>query len=397
MSEANVSLSPLLLKHSKPCTCFEAKSYRPEKCRENWNIDTICVADYKYLMLKKVVEQSASELDSSMEQSILNALAIGVVILDADANITSANTAACELINTAAGLPAAIRTQIHLAIQDGRNLCLENFESTHNGTTRLLKLTGVPIVETGGAALLIEDKTTQIQVERQLSSAQRLAAIGGLAAKVAHELNNPMDGILRYLSLAIRVLEHDKVEQPLEYLQQCRRGLMRMVQITSELLEFSRNTHTSFDYAELESIIDEAIKANQTRMGAVEILRQSCDTRLSLRAGNLFQVFCNLIKNAVDVMPSGGNLTISTAKSNLRQAVIEFGDTGPGIASEHLGQIFEPFFTTKGEGKGTGLGLAISKDIVERYGGTITAANASDRGCIFTVSIPIQDARTADR
>jgi signal transduction histidine kinase len=100
-------------------------------------------------------------------------------------------------------------------------------------------------------------------------------------------------------------------------------------------------------------------------------------------------VFCNLIRNAVDVMPDGGKLTISTSRSANNTAVIEFRDTGCGFPPENSEIMFEPFFTTKAAGGGTGLGLAICKDIVEKYKGRITAENAPDKGSIFRVCIPL--------
>ena len=166
---------------------------------------------------------------------------------------------------------------------------------------------------------------------------------------------------------------------------------MRMVQIVSELLEFSRSTYASLEYTKIEQLIEDAIKTMDTRAEAsnVRLLRNYAPGIPQIGNGNLFQVFCNLIKNALDAMPDGGELSISTRLAADDTAVVEFRDTGSGFAAENADAIFEPFFTTKDKGKGTGLGLAICKDIVERYHGRITAENDPQGGSIFTVYLPV--------
>jgi two-component system NtrC family sensor kinase len=228
-------------------------------------------------------------------------------------------------------------------------------------------------------------------IQRQLADTERLATLGKLTSKVAHELNNPMDGILRYINLTMRIAEQENLEKAKEYLTQCRQGLMRMVQIVSELLEFSRSTYAPFEHVKIEQIIEDAIKTMNTRAETsnVRILSSYAPSMPEVRSGNLFQVFCNLIKNALDAMPDGGQLKISTRLAADNTAVVEFRDTGAGFAPENTKVIFEPFFTTKDKGKGTGLGLAICKDIIERYNGRITAENAPGGGSIFTVYLPV--------
>lgn len=339
-------------------------------------------------------------------KSIIMSLPVGVVVFGPELEILGANAAATRIISVGDRVDTTLsegtdgkvwrtwREDLLRAAQSGESLSFENVAYRCEGRAKLLKITCVGLSSAESEArgvLLIEDRTEKIETERQLAAAERLAAVGKLAAKVAHELNNPMDGILRYLSLATRIVEHENLTGPLEYLKQCRQGLMRMVQITSELLEFSRNAHATFEEVNIETLIDEAIKANEGRAASarVEIVRDFTGTKIKFRSGNLFQVFCNLIKNAIDMMPQGGRVTISTAKSSDEMVVIEFHDTGPGIATELIDVVFEPFFTTKPSGKGTGLGLAICKDIVEKYSGRITAANAASGGCIFSVYLPI--------
>ena len=131
----------------------------------------------------------------------------------------------------------------------------------------------------------------------------------------------------------------------------------------------------------LASIRDIDILANGYFKGSSELREQ-------IRNGNLFQVFFNLIKNALEAMSAGGQLSISTRLAADNTFVVEFRDTGTGLPAEHTGVIFEPFFTTKD--RGTGLGLAICKEIIEQCHGRITAENAPGGGSIFTVYLPIE-------
>ncbi len=286
--------------------------------------------------------------------------------------------------------------QLKSVVLTGKTCEFDSVDYKLNGKTKLLQIVCTPLKKAKtarilGGAVIIEDITEKVNVQRQLANAEKLATVGKLASKVAHELNNPMDGILRYINLAIRIIEQEKLEKPKEYLTQCRQGLMRMVQIVSELLEFSRSTYASLEYVELEQIIEDAIRTMDMRAEAcnIRVLRNYSRGIPQIRNGSLFQVFCNLIKNALDAMPTGGKLSISTRLAADNTAVVEFRDTGTGLPVEHADAIFEPFFTTKD--RGTGLGLAICKDIVERYHGRITAENAPQGGSIFTVYLPIAD------
>jgi signal transduction histidine kinase len=235
------------------------------------------------------------------------------------------------------------------------------------------------------------DTSGMPDMQRQSADIERLISMGRLASKVAHELNNPMDGILRYINLTMRIAEQEHLEKAKEYLTQCRRGLMRMVEIVSELLEFSRSSYPPFEQVKIEQIIEDAVKTMNAGAEALNVrITLNCATGLpEIRSGNLFQVFCNLVKNALDAMPDGGQLKISTHLAADNTIIVEFRDTGAGFAMENANVIFEPFFTTKDKGKGTGLGLAICKDIIERYNGRITAENAPEGGSIFTVYLPI--------
>ncbi len=340
-------------------------------------------------------------------RSIVQSLPIGIIAFDSDLKIIEANLQATKLIklghyidkSLAKGTDGKIwlgwTEQLKSAISTGKTCRFDDVGYTSNGKTKLFRIVCTPLKETKtannlGGIIIIEDVTEKVNIQKQLANTERLAAVGKLASKVAHELNDPLDGILRYVNLTMRIVEQENLEKPKEYLTQCRKGLMRMVQIISELLEFSRSTYTPLEYTAIEQIIEEAIKTMDTRAESlnIRISRNYASGMPQIRSSNLFQVFCNLTKNALDAMPDGGELRISTRLAADDTIVAEFRDTGTGLPPENTEAIFEPFFTTKDKGKGTGLGLSICRDIIESYHGRITAENTPDGGSIFTVYLP---------
>ena len=377
--------------------CQKSQSEGPNKVENSQ--ETYDEADFRFGQFNK---------------SIIESLPIGVVTFDSDLKIIEANRQAARLIklddtidkslakgSDGAGTPGpGWAGQLKSVVSRGKTLSFDRVSYTLDGQTKLLRIVCTPLkkAETkkiAGGTAIIEDMTENVNIQRQLADVEKLAAVGKLASKVAHELNNPMDGILRYINLTLRIIEQENLEKPKEYLAQCRQGLMRMVQIVSELLEFSRSTYAPSEYVRLEQIIEDAIKMMDSRAEAsnVRILRDYSPDIPQITSGNLFQVFCNLIKNAVEAMPDGGELKISTRLTGGDTAVAEFCDTGIGFAPENTEVIFEPFFTTKDKGEGTGLGLAVCKDIVERYRGRITAENAPV-GSTFTVYLPVASKET---
>jgi len=343
-------------------------------------------------------------------RSIFQSLPIGIVAFDPDLRIIEANPQAGKLLELgnyidrslskgtdSPGRPGLDWTQqLKSAVSTGQTSSFDEVGYTLDGKTKLLRIVCTPLRESKrqkilGGAILIEDITEKVEIERQLASAERLASLGKHASKVAHELSNPIDGILRYINLAMRVIEQEKLEKPKEYLTHCRQGLMRMVQIVSELLEFSRSTRSPLEYVKIEQIIEDGLRMMDTRREAlnIRVTRNYAPGLPQIRSGNLFQVFCNLAKNAFDAMPDGGELRISTRLETDNTIVAEFHDTGVGFPPENAQTIFEPFFTTKDRGKGTGLGLAICRDIVESCRGRISAENAPEGGSIFTVYLPV--------
>jgi len=359
---------------------------------------------------KPLLSSSVTLSLRDIAENVFHSLALGVVVFDRDLRIILRNQAAelvlpagdsiAEILNKAtiegryedwASELAQVMDRREQRRYDGVTVRIDKSE------TRLVNLICAPLTDVStdgviGGLLVVEDVTARVTMERRLAVSERLAAVGKLAARVAHELNNPLDGILRYINLAIRVAESDRFEpaQLVRYLQEAKKGLTRMIQIIGELLEFSRSTYAVFEEANVNRYVEDAIKAleDKAARAGVTVVCNLDESVPALRAGsNLFQVFCNLIKNAIDAMPDGGTLTITTRVTG-REVHVIFEDTGVGLP-ENADQIFEPFFTTKPAGQGTGLGLAICKDIVEKYNGRILAENRSEGGAKFTVVIPL--------
>jgi signal transduction histidine kinase len=345
---------------------------------------------------------------SDTGQRVFQSLSLGLVVFDRQLEIVQHNPAAEFLVAghrtiaealKAATVEASYQDWAHAlreVVEHGRNLRFDQVLFRDNEQReRLLNLQCIPLTDpqdgqVNGGTLVIEDITATVSLEKRLAVSERMAAVGKLAARIAHELNNPLDGILRYLSLAGRAVETGMTDKLTDYLARARSGLLRMTEIVRELVEFSRSAHTTFDDAGINAIVEESVKvmSDKAVQGNVSIVCTLSETLPAVRGTNLFQVFCNLIKNAIDAMPNGGTLTVGTRIAG-REVLIRFEDTGIGLPEE-MDRIFEPFFTTKPPGKGTGLGLAVCKDIIEKYNGRIVPEPRPEGGAIFTVRIPLE-------
>jgi len=241
-----------------------------------------------------------------------------------------------------------------------------------------------------GGALIVEDVSQRVQMERRLEVSERLAGVGRLAAMVAHEINNPLDGIIRLVNLARRTGAEAGDARVEQYLADASKGLMRLVTIVRDLLDFSRSASGAIEPMPLPETLTEAARAIAPAAQAAGVrIAVACDAGLpTLKSAVLYHVMLNLIKNAVEAMPSGGAVEVR-ARRAAGAVVLEVADTGPGIPPDVLPRLFQPFFSLKAAGKGTGLGLVISKDLVERQGGTLAAANRPEGGAVFTVTIPL--------
>jgi PAS domain S-box-containing protein len=237
-----------------------------------------------------------------------------------------------------------------------------------------------------------EQRTAELRATtQQLWQAAKLASVGELSASIAHELNNPLSTIcLRIESALLRTPADDPRRRALEVVQQ---EAKRMGDLVSNLLQFSRRGD---DARSTVSVPEELIKTTELvehylRRRDVQVAHHFHPQAplISANRQKLRQVFLNLITNAADAMPKGGELRLKVSPTTLESrqpgVVIEVSDTGHGIASEHLPNVFEPFFTTKEEGKGTGLGLAICRRIVQEHGGNLAIDSTLGEGTTVRV------------
>lgn len=256
-----------------------------------------------------------------------------------------------------------------------------------------VSITAAPLYDASGrfagSTALVRDVTALKEMERQLLERERLAAVGELAAMVAHEVRNPLAGIRGGCEILLEGYPKGdpRNEIGVEVIHQVDR-LNRMVQ---ELLMFARPKATDRVPTDLHALVDRAFSILQEDPENVRVeLRRDfgTDVPVVLVDGRQWeQVILNLVLNAIQVMQHRGSVTVSTRRTP-RGVTMAVQDSGPGIPADRLPQIFKPFFTTRAQG--TGLGLAIVKKIVEAHGGTIEAANHPGGGAVFTATLPIE-------
>jgi two-component system NtrC family sensor kinase len=232
------------------------------------------------------------------------------------------------------------------------------------------------------------------QTQAQLIQSAKLAAIGELAANIAHEINNPLTSVLGFASyLAEQIQPGQPMREELDLILE---EAARARDIVRDLLNFSRQREFEPELTEINSVVEQTL-AMVRRQGSLDAVtvHELYGTSLPLvevDVSRLKQVFLNIINNAVYAMRDRGTLTIRTHALD-GSVAIEFADTGVGIAPEHLDRIFDPFFTTKPAVSGTGLGLSVSLGIVQSHGGTIDVQSRPGKGSTFTIKLPARTPR----
>ena len=233
-------------------------------------------------------------------------------------------------------------------------------------------------------------KTTQ----NGLIQAEKLTSLGQLAASIAHEVNNPLSGVLVYTQLLAKKMAGDSLsrENALSYLSKMESELTRSTRLIRNLLDFARQSPPSLRPVSIIDVFDRALElaAHSAELQDIEVIKEFSPSLPNIMADfdQLQQVCTNLVLNAVQVMPGGGklNLRASTEDSFLK---VEVQDTGWGISQENIHKLFTPFFTTKVKGKGVGLGLAVAHGIIQRHQGRIEVQSKEGEGTTFTIYLPI--------
>jgi two-component system NtrC family sensor kinase len=242
----------------------------------------------------------------------------------------------------------------------------------------------------------VQERTRELQqVQDQLIRAGKMAALGELAAGVAHEINNPLTGVLTFSSLMLKkVDENNPWKKDLENIVQ---QTTRCRNIVRGLLDFARQRKPDKKEWDIHTLLENTLILVEKQAPFQNIkIKKSFNTRIPMLfvdGDQIQQVFMNILLNAADAMTlNGGTLTIQTELKN-GIAQISFTDTGQGISKEHLSKLFAPFFTTKETGKGTGLGLAISYGIIQSHNGEIEVESEVGKGSTFRIQLPVESAK----
>jgi PAS domain S-box-containing protein len=243
------------------------------------------------------------------------------------------------------------------------------------------------------------DLRDRLQMERalrdtqeQLLQSEKLAAMGRLTSQIAHELNNPLYGIMNTLELLKTEIPADNKRRKI--LEMALSETIRLSDLLRKMLSFSKPDQEERHPVDINPVLDEILLLHEKQLKENDInIAATYAKELGLikaSKNQLRQVFLNMVANARDAMPNGGTLSVTTSGDH-DNVLIEITDTGTGIREEHLDKIFDSFFTTKGEVKGVGLGLSVCYGFIEDHGGNIEVKSQVGEGTTFTISLPVHN------
>jgi two-component system, NtrC family, sensor kinase len=269
---------------------------------------------------------------------------------------------------------------------------------TPAGETRTVNVAIAPLVtrkfQVVGRLVIMDDITERMELEAQLSQADKLSSIGLLAAGVAHEVNTPLAVISSYTQMLAKQLQSDPQKSGL--LEKITRQTFRASEIVNNLLNFSRTSGSEFADLDINKVITDtlALLEHQFKTSKIDVSFERTQDLSPIQgnSGRLQQVFLNLFLNAKDAMPGGGTLHVATSNGN--SVSVQVTDTGAGIAPEHIQRIYDPFFTTKnapkeGQSRGTGLGLSVTYGIIQEHAGKIRVESHPGSGTTFALDFPL--------
>ena len=357
------------------------------------------------------LEQKASEYErlKDFNENIVESISVGVLAVDLEDRVESWN-AQMEVMYAMSRaqvlgeklsdvFPAEFMEEFYRVRQNPGIHNLYKFRlNTPAGDTRIANVAIAPLVTRKfsviGRLIIVDDITERIELESQLSQAEKMSSIGLLAAGVAHEVNTPLAVISSYAQMLQKQIRGD--EKVAGLLDKITRQTFRASEIVNNLLNFSRTGGTEFGDISLNKIIGEtlALLEHQFKTSRVKVEADFDDHLPTIHgnAGKLQQVFLNLFLNAKDAMAGGGVLRIQT--SNGSGVNVSISDTGSGIAPEHIHKIYDPFFTTKtapreGQSRGTGLGLSVTYGIIQEHAGKIRVESRPGQGTTFHLEFPL--------
>ena len=298
-----------------------------------------------------------------------------------------------RILTTALGKSVPVLKNVTSVLFKGRRHLLESFVDI----SRLKKTESELKRARDNLEKRVEERTKALkESQAQLIQAEKLGALGTLTAGIAHELNNPMMGMLNFAQYSKKHV--DKESKVYSVLDDMERETKRCIDIVKNLQTFSRMKSEAEDVT--ERIACEEIIIRVRKLLSYRLLKDGVSFNVttapdcpdvSVDVGNIQQVFLNLISNAVDAVKDAPNRNIDVQidRDSSEHVIVRVADTGCGIPKDIQEKIFDPFYTTKGVGKGTGLGLSVSRGIVEKAGGSIAFCSETGKGTVFTVRLPV--------
>jgi PAS domain S-box-containing protein len=357
------------------------------------------------------LQQKAAEYErlKDFNENIVESINVGVMALDMEDRIESWN-AQMEVMyalsrdqamtrSLASIFPAEFVDEFsRIRPEPGIHNLYKFRLKTPAGEVRTVNVAIAPLVTRAfqviGRLVIMDDITDRVELEVQLSQADKLSSIGLLAAGVAHEVNTPLAVISSYTQMLSKQLQGDPQKSGL--LEKITRQTFRASEIVNNLLNFSRTSGSEVSDVDVNKVIADtlALLEHQFKVAKVEVENQLSPKLPAIQGnpGRLQQVFLNLFLNAKDAMAGGGKLRVATQNGD--SVSVSVSDTGSGIAPEYIQRIYDPFFTTKtspreGQARGTGLGLSVSYGIIQEHAGTIRVESSPGAGTTFTLDFPL--------
>lgn len=349
--------------------------------------------------LENIVKERTKELSSEKEKldAIVSSIDAGIAIFNRDGRMVWANRLIREWLHS--GKQYGMEDFLHIGTKDAiqdifvDNRFVREVSYLDFGNKRgFFQVVATPIHPPEGephVMMLFQDVTEVKKAEEQLMQSEKLTALTRLSAGVAHEIGNPLTSISSYVQI-LREMEHDEFTS--EALDTISKHIGRIGDIVRQMSNFAKIETENLGDHKINDLIKTTVDLvrfdKRTAMITIKTNIPEDLPVIRVDGNQMVQVFMNLILNAADAMPGGGELSI-TGRQAGRMVEIAFTDTGEGIPGENLERIFDPFFTTKE--KGTGLGLAVSYTIVKSFGGEMVVESTPGKGSTFTVRIPSKD------
>ena len=361
------------------------------------------------LVIERRLQEAMSEANISLE-NLVESLPVGVLLTDPDSRITDANQTAADMLGVRdvnallgesalalwGGTESSIGAALKNAVEAGGRIRERFIGNTCHGAPLKCDVLAQPLGqhdEARGHLVLIIDVTEQLELQRSLMQTERLYTLGELIAGVAHELNNPLTGIIGYTELLMR---KDLAPEVRERLAQIVEEAERCKRIVENLLSFGSQREAQKALYDINQLLAETLQLREYQLRvsgiSIETNYDSGIPPLLVDVNEMRRVFFYLINNAQQALdaqkdqPRKLRLSTSMAGGNVR---IRVEDNGPGIPDEIQSKIFDPFFTTQKLGEATGMGLSVSYGIVKEHGGDITMDSEEGKGAAFTVSLPL--------